>query len=294
MLAAEGATVAALLAAPNEEEEISVQLSELVRRTVMGEAKPQGWLALEIQNLDGKGLSLIILPGATVLQIKRVIAQEEGTPAFQQSLWAEGAEEELQNKLTAAESQLGDNQRVFLIKGDVARWQLEMINEPDLFEGLGDFMALSQWREKGGYERAGKIMDEVVAAWELPSSGLSKQELLRRKVVIGRWFVDCGGQFQRAIELLEAAAAEVETETEREVQEQEEAGTSAEDTFVLPLEEHARLHMGLGAAYAGRESAKQYVSDTVWVHQVSHSTHCAGSTLYLSQHSHSACLHASV
>jgi hypothetical protein len=76
-----------------------------------------GWFQVEIQNLVGDAVKLLVMPHATVLQIKRVVAQAEGTPVFQQSLWAEGAEEEMQNKCTAAESGLGWTNTLFLVKG---------------------------------------------------------------------------------------------------------------------------------------------------------------------------------
>jgi hypothetical protein len=207
--------------------------------------------------------------------MKHAIAQADGTPAFQQSLWAEGAEEELQNKCTAAESRLCDQGNIFLIKGDAASWQLVMLNDPGLFEALDDFMALSKWREEGGYEQAGKTMAAKIEEWESESSGLSKRELLRRKVVVGCFFNDCGGQFERAIELLEEVAAEIEEEQEgnkelkegaqerggqaageeKEEEEQEEDARAASVAIadVLSTAERARLHMALGTAYAGRE-----------------------------------------
>jgi hypothetical protein len=174
-----------------------------------------GWLEVEIQDLEGKCVQLLVHPQATALQMKRAIAQAEGTPAFQQALWVEGAEEEMQNMSTASQSSLTDQCTVFLIKGDAASWQLVVLTEPELFEALGDFMALSLWREEGGYEQAGKAMEAVVAEWVSMASDqkLDECELLRRKVVVGRFYVDCGGQFERAIPLLSQTAEQVDRAT---------------------------------------------------------------------------------
>jgi hypothetical protein len=271
--------------------------------------KVSGCFEIEVQNMDGGLVPLLVMPQSTVLQIKRAVAQAEGTPAFQQALWAEGAEEELQNKQTAAESGLHDKSVIFLIKGDAASWQVAMLHEPKLFEALGDFMALSTWRDEGGYEHAGKTMEAMVEEWE-SSAELSQLEVLRRKVVVGKFFVDCGGQFDKAITLLEDALAtllgspvhmqnaEGEEEAEggeggeggegRRVHEEEEkeeadndddeeeeeatreGGGASEAQVVggvmlaLPTADQARLHMALGAAYAGREAAKQFTNESVW------------------------------
>jgi tetratricopeptide (TPR) repeat protein len=248
-----------------------------------------GWLNVEIRNLDGNSVGLRVMPHATVLQMKHAVAQAEGSPCFQQSLWLEGAEEEMQNKLTAAESGVIDESNVFLIKGDAASWQVALLNEPELFDVLADFMALSVWREKGGYEKAGKAMEAKVGEWEDPSSGLSKHELLRRKVIVGKFYVECGGQYERAIELLEAVAEEVQgldeqgarddekaaaEEQEKQEQEQEEQTTCEPSAPVLPLVEGpscralvAQMHMALGGAFAARECGKPLVRDTIWLNQ---------------------------
>ena len=81
-----------------------------------------------------------------------------------------------------------------------------MLTEPGLFACLGDFMALSMWREEGGYDQACKTMEAELLKWEgktcedkssedktrSPPLGLAKQEVLRRKVVVGKFFIDCG------------------------------------------------------------------------------------------------------
>jgi hypothetical protein len=79
-------------------------------------ATKPGWLQVEIQNLDGNGVDLLVMPQATVLQMKHAVAKAEGTPPFQQCLWAEGSDEEMQNMRTAAENGLTDRCKVFLVK----------------------------------------------------------------------------------------------------------------------------------------------------------------------------------
>jgi hypothetical protein len=149
-------------------------------------ATKPGWLQVKIQNLDGNGVDLLVMPQATVLQMKHAVAKVEGTPPFQQDLWAEGAEEEMQNTSTAAENGLTDRCKVFLIKVsehiilvdsvclitcsnalkfDAPSWQTAMLTEPGLFACLGDFMALSMWREEGGYDQAGKTMEAELLKW---------------------------------------------------------------------------------------------------------------------------------
>jgi hypothetical protein len=125
----------------------------LIATKVLLEGKSAEWLLVNIQNMDGNSVQLLVMPQATVLQMKHAVAQAVGTPAFQQTFWAEGAEEEMKNMSTAAGNGLSDNITVFLIKGDAASWQMAMLNEPQLFKALGDFMALSKWREEGGYEQ---------------------------------------------------------------------------------------------------------------------------------------------
>ena len=111
--------------------------------------------------------------------------------------------------------------QICTLKFDAPSWQTAMLTEPGLFGCLGDFMALSMWREEGGYDQAGKTMEAELLKWEgktcedkssedkssedktcedkkcedktrSPPSGLAKQEVLRRKVVVGKFFVDCG------------------------------------------------------------------------------------------------------
>jgi hypothetical protein len=156
--------------------------------------KRKGSMVIHIQNLDGNGVDLLVMPQATVLQVKNAISRAEGTPAFQQSLWAEGAESELENKISVSESGLTNRSTIFLIKADAASWQLVMLSNAELFEALGDFMALSTWREEGGYEQAGKTMEAQLEEWhrQAQASELSQRELLRRKVVVGRFFVVSG------------------------------------------------------------------------------------------------------
>jgi hypothetical protein len=165
------------------EQTVDDSIVEIVLNRLSTLEERPGWLAVEILNLDGNACQLRVVPHATVLQIKHAVARAEGTPAFQQSLWLEGSDEEMMNKCTAMEVGLKkDKNRVFLIKGDAASWQLAMLSDPEIFDSLGDFMALSVWREKGGYEQAGRTMEAKVAEWELPSSGLNRREVLRRKV----------------------------------------------------------------------------------------------------------------
>jgi hypothetical protein len=247
---------------------------EIVNTSGAPKEPRQGWFELEVQYLNGGSVHLVAMPRATMLQVKHAVAQAGGIPAFQQTLWAEGAEEELQNTSSIVDSGLGVSSKLFLIKGDAASWQRVMLSEPELFDTLGDFVALSLWREEGGYEAAGKKMEAKVAEWEKPSSGLSDQEILRRKVVVGRFFVDCGGQYERAIELLQAAAFELEKAkalrayavTHATSGSAGEGGTDVtEDVNALPPMVQARLHMVLGAAYQAREVSKGKVKDQFWV-----------------------------
>jgi hypothetical protein len=133
-----------------------VMVEVVSKATVGGVHHRPGWCQVELENLDGKGIHLLVAAQATVLQLKRCVATEDGTPVFQQHLWAEGAE--LLNGNTAAESGLLEGSKISLVKGEAASWQLVVLSEPDLFDCLGNFLALSKWREKGGYEEAGKTM----------------------------------------------------------------------------------------------------------------------------------------
>jgi hypothetical protein len=99
-------------------------------------AKPDGWFEVDVESMSGSGVKLLVMPDATVLQMKRAVAQAEGTPAFQQALWAEGAEEELQNKNTFAESGLHDKSKVFLIKVSL------LVGTKLVFQLCGDCIAI--------------------------------------------------------------------------------------------------------------------------------------------------------
>ena len=79
----------------------------------------------------------------------------------------------LQLSDTAADSGLRDGSNISILKGEAADWQHVVVSEPKLFEPLGDFMALSAWRDEGGYEQAGITMSAKVAEWESSASGLS-------------------------------------------------------------------------------------------------------------------------
>jgi hypothetical protein len=91
---------------------------------ITGKVRPTGrsnWLAVEVENLDGKGIHLLVMKQAVVLQVKRAVAREEGTPAFQQHLWAEGAE--LQNDQTVG-GVLREGSKISLVKGEAGRQKM--------------------------------------------------------------------------------------------------------------------------------------------------------------------------
>jgi tetratricopeptide (TPR) repeat protein len=71
-----------------------------------------------------------------------------------------------------------------------------------------------------------------------------------------------GGQFQRAINLLEAAAEQFEQDIEDRASEQ-----GQKQAPLLSVAMQAQLHMALGAAYQAREGSKMYVQDCEWAGQ---------------------------
>jgi hypothetical protein len=179
--------------------EVLPRLSDMVAQ----ERIKAGWLRIVIQHMDGEELQLLVRAQATILQTKQAVTRAEGTPTFQIHLWAEGAEDELRNGCTAVECGLEVGTKLFLVKGEASNWQQQVLNEPLLAEALEEFMALSMWREAGGYAAAGRLMDAKLAEWEAPSSVLSENEVLRRKTIVARFFIDCCGNYERAIELLD-------------------------------------------------------------------------------------------
>jgi hypothetical protein len=234
-----------------------------------GRANRAEWFKIEIHNMDGKEVHLLALPEATVLQMKRAVEQADGISACLQTFWAEGVETELENTLTFAESGLEDGSKIFMILGEAATWQLVVLNEPELFDALNDFMALSLWREEGGYQQAGAVMQDKLQEWEeqLEAKALSLSELLRRKVVVGRFFVDCGGQFELAIGVLQAVADKIEMDALQSAMAALVENPDRDDlapagdfdeqgSKLLSLPDQARLHFTLGAAYSKREQAK--------------------------------------
>jgi hypothetical protein len=206
------------------------------------QVKKEGWVRVEIQQMNGAELQLMVNEHATVLQLKRMITRTEGTPTFRVHLWAEGAENELQNTCTVAQSGLEDLVKLHFVKGEAASWQQRVLNEPLISEALEDFIALSKWREAGGYVDAGKVMDAKLAEWE-KSASLSECELLRRRIIVARFFLDCGGNYERAIDLVEHAAGEVMHEHKKKL------------AAKLPIVVQVRLLITLADAYKLRETA---------------------------------------
>jgi hypothetical protein len=88
---------------------------EIVERGGPAGTRP-GSFKVEVENMDGKSLHLRVTNCTSVLQIKRAIAREEGTPAFQQILWAEGAE--LQNQHSVDMSALRQGSKITLVKAE--------------------------------------------------------------------------------------------------------------------------------------------------------------------------------
>jgi tetratricopeptide (TPR) repeat protein len=124
-----------------------------------------------------------------------------------------------------------------------------VLNEPVLCEAVGEFMALSWWRVKGGYEEARRLVQAKVVEWEAKAPPLSRMEVVRRKVLVCEFLVKCG-QCGSAIAMLEGVIAEADMEDSGSPTEVEIEGVKwHHPRLALPLVEEARLHYTLGQAY---------------------------------------------